>query len=100
MTNSVPRKTTTAFFVQAGLSFGVSVLAVGWGIYFLPVQPWIRAFLAIAVLYVVTSSFTLAKCVRDQQEDSTVVNRVDQARLDRLLVEHDRFKVPSGTAGA
>jgi hypothetical protein len=45
---------------------------------------------------VVTSSFTLAKCVRDQQESTTVVKRVDQARLDKLLADHDPFKVPVG----
>jgi len=41
------------------------------------------------------SSTTLAKCVRDYQEDTSVVNRVDQARLDKLLTEHDRFTVPA-----
>jgi hypothetical protein len=95
MTNPVPRKTTAAFFIQAGVSFAVSVVAMGWAIVYLPVDPWIRAFLGIGMLYVVTSAFTLAKCVRDAQEDSTVVNRVDQARLDKLLTEHDRFKVPA-----
>ena len=96
MTTPVPRKTTTAFFVQAGLSFGVAVLAMGWAIVYLPVESWIRAFLGLGMLYVVTSAFTLAKCVRDQQEDATVVSRVEQARLDKLLTEHDRFKVPTG----
>lgn len=28
-----------------------------------------------------------------RQETSTVVSRVDQARLDRLLAEHDPFKI-------
>lgn len=97
MTVPIQRKTTTAFFVQAGLSFAVSVSAVGVGIAYLPVGPWIRGFLAIGVLYVVTSAFTLAKCVRDQQEDSEVVTRVDQARLDKLLADHDPFKVPTPT---
>jgi len=96
VTTPVPRKTTTAFFAQAGLSFGVAVLAMGWAIVYLPVEPWIRAFLGLGTLYVVTSAFTLAKCVRDQQEDATVVSRVEQARLDKLLIEHDRFKVPAG----
>jgi hypothetical protein len=95
MTNPAPRKTTTAFFVQSGVSFAASVIAMGWAIVYLPVDPWIRGFLGIGMLYVVTSAFTLAKCVRDAQEDSTVVNRVDQARLDKLLTEHDRFKVPA-----
>jgi hypothetical protein len=97
MTAPVPRKTTTAFFVQAVLSFAVSLFAACVAIVYLPVGIWIRAFLALALLYVVTSSFTLAKCVRDYQESSDVVSRVDQARLDKLLTEHDPFKVhPAG----
>ena len=37
----------------------------------MPADPWIRAFLAIAVLYVTSSAFTLAKVVRDRQESTT-----------------------------
>ncbi|MGN9913567.1 YiaA/YiaB family inner membrane protein [Phytohabitans sp. LJ34] len=93
MTAPVPRKTTTAFFVQAGLSFGVALFAACVAIIYLPVGVWIRAFLGLALLYVVTSAFTLAKCIRDHQETTEVVGRVDQARLDKLLTEHDPFKV-------
>jgi hypothetical protein len=85
--------TTNAFFVQSVLSFGVSLAAVGLAIAYLPTDPWIRAFLAIGVLYVTTSAFTLAKCVRDRQETSSVISRVDQARLEKLLAEHDPFRV-------
>ena len=91
----IPRKTTTAFYVQAMLSFGVSLAAMALAVAYLPVDRWIRAFLALGLLYVVTSAFTLAKCVRDQQEATEVVSRVDQARLDKLLAEHDPFKVPA-----
>ena len=87
-------KPTPAFFAQAVASFGISLTAVAAGIVYLPVGAWIRAFLAIGMLYVVTSAFTLAKCIRDQQESSTVVKRVDQARLDKLLADHDPFGVP------
>jgi hypothetical protein len=97
-TNS-QNKPTPAFFAQAVASFGISLTAVTAGIVYLPVGAWIRAFLAIGVLYVVTSAFTLAKVIRDQQENTTVVRRVDQARLDKLLADHDPFKVP-GAAGA
>jgi hypothetical protein len=44
-------------------------------------------------MYVVTSAFTLAKVIRDRQEVGQMVSRVDQARLDKLLSEHDPFKV-------
>jgi hypothetical protein len=96
MDTTTQPKSTTAFYIQAMISFGISLGAVGVGIAYLPVGPWIRAFLALGLLFVVTSSFTLAKCVRDQQESTTVVKRVDQARLDKLLADHDPFKVPVG----
>lgn len=61
-------------------------------IIFVPVDPWIRAFLALGTLFLVTSSFTLAKCIRDAQETTQVVARLDQARVDRILSEHDPFR--------
>lgn len=91
MTATSQSKPSPAFFVQAGLSFGAALFAVGVGIASLPVNGWMRGFLAIAVLYVTTSAFTLAKCVRDQQEAAAVTSRVDQARLDKMLAEHDPF---------
>lgn len=51
-----------------------------------------RAFLSVGMLYLVTSAFTLAKVIRDRQEDTSVTRRIDQARLDKLLAEHDPFK--------
>ncbi|WP_243859396.1 YiaA/YiaB family inner membrane protein [Amycolatopsis arida] len=84
---------TTAFFVQAAISFGVALVAVCVAIVYLPVNGWVRAFFALGLLYTVTSAFTLAKCVRDRQEDRNLVSRVDQARLEKFLAEHDPFKV-------
>jgi hypothetical protein len=95
MTSSAPSHTptTAAFYVQAVLSFGLSLTAVGLGVVFLPVDGWVRAFLGIAMLYSITSAFTLAKVIRDRQEDTTISSRVDRARLDKLLTEHDPFKI-------
>lgn len=94
MTATAQPKPSAAFFLQAALSFGVALVAVGVGIAYLPVNGWVRGFLAIGLLYVVTSAFTLAKCVRDQQEAEAVTSRVDQARLDKILSEHDPFATP------
>jgi hypothetical protein len=85
--------TTAAFYVQASLSFGVSMVAVAVGIAYLPLGSWPRAFLGLGLLYTVTSAFTLAKCVRDRQEETEVVSRIDQARLDKLLAEQDLLRV-------
>jgi hypothetical protein len=95
MTTPVQTKspTTTAFYAQAAISFAISSVTVVIGIVFLPVDPWVRAFLALGLLYTVSSAFTLAKCVRDRQEEAFVVSRVDRARLDKLISEHDPFRI-------
>ncbi|MBL7489557.1 hypothetical protein I6A60_39695 [Frankia sp. AgB1.9] len=93
MTTKAPSsRGTTAFLVQSAVSFGIALVAVLWAAAHLPGDGWMRAFVFLGLLYVVTSSFTLAKCVRDQQEAANVVSRVDQVRLERLLAEHDPFQ--------
>ncbi|MEU8523498.1 YiaA/YiaB family inner membrane protein [Streptomyces sp. NBC_01216] len=88
----VKQQNTAAYHLQAVLSFGLALAAVGVGIFNLQADAWVRSFLAIAVLYLTTSAFTLAKVVRDRQEAGQIVSRVDQARLEKLLAEHDPFQ--------
>lgn len=92
MSNDLPAKSTNAFFLQAGISFGVALITMILAVCYLPVDPWIRAFLALGTLFLTTSSFTLAKCVRDAQENQAVHARLDQARVDKILAEHDPFR--------
>lgn len=82
-------KTTAAFFVQAVVAFAISFLAALGGIYFLPLDPWPRLFLGVTFLFLVSSAFTLAKVIRDQQEAATVRVRLDEARIERLLADYD-----------
>lgn len=87
----VKQQSTTAFYGQAVASFAVALAAVSLGILYLDADAWVRGFLAIAVLYLTTSAFTLAKVIRDRQEAGQIVSRVDQARLEKLLADHDPF---------
>lgn len=88
---NAPSKNTAAFFLQAAIAFGVSLLGVLGGILFLPLDMWQRMFLAMTVLFLVTSAFTLAKVVRDQEEAATIRVRLDEARIEKLLAEHNPF---------
>ena len=81
---SAMAKNTPAFFVQAAISFGVAAVAVGIGIAYLPVDRWMRAFLAVGCLFLVSSAFTLAKVVRDKQEDA---KDEEVRRLNLLMAE-------------
>ncbi len=88
-------RNTNAFYLQAGISFAVALLTMIFAVIYLPVDPWVRAFLGLGVMYLTTSAFTLAKCVRDAQENQSVAARLDQARVDRILAEHDPFRAVS-----
>ena len=51
-----------------------------------------QAFLALGTVFLTTSSFSLTTCVRDAQESQHVVSRLDQARVDRILADHNPWK--------
>ncbi|WP_156721658.1 YiaA/YiaB family inner membrane protein [Streptomyces apocyni] len=94
MTDAPKQQDTNAYYGMAVASFMISLGAVAAAVLYMNVDVWVRAFLGIALLYLVTSSFTLAKVIRDRQEVGQLVSRVDQARLDKILAEHDPFKTP------
>ena len=81
-----------AWVAQTWISFIISVLVTGLGVYCLPVDIWIKAFMAMGILFTVGSTFSLAKTVRDQHESERLVKRIDDARVSRLIQEHDPLK--------
>ncbi len=74
------------------VSFAASAAMVGFGILFAPLEIWIKAYFAMGAALLVQSCITLAKTVRDQHESARLVNRIDDARAERLLMEIERGK--------
>jgi hypothetical protein len=46
----------------------------------------------IGFLYSLSSSFTLAKTIRDNQEAERLTARIDEARIEKILAEHHPLK--------
>ena len=67
------------------VSFAGSVLLVGGGIFSLPLDWWVRGYLAIGTVMLMQSCFTLAKSLRDLHEAGRMINRIEEARTERLL---------------
>jgi len=84
-TTSELRQDTPAWVAQVWLSFLLAVGASVIGIVFVPVGPWIKAYLGMAFLFSLGSSFTLAKTIRDNHEGGKIVNRITDARAEKLL---------------
>jgi hypothetical protein len=68
-------------------SFGASAFLVAIGVYFLPVDLWIKGYLAMGIAMLIQSCVTLTKTVRDVHESSRLVNRIEDAKAERLLME-------------
>src|SRR5436309_10909852 len=88
-TGPIASRTTAAYYLQTVVSFLVSAGATCVGIAYLPVNAWERAFLALGLLYTITSAITLSKVIRDKQEENEVLTRVDRARREKLIAEYD-----------
>jgi len=83
---------TGAWVAQTWISFVISIAVTGVGVYCLPVDIWIKGFMAMGILFTVGSTFSLAKTVRDQHESQRLVKRIDDARVSKYIAEHDPLK--------
>ena len=45
-----------------------------------------RGYLFISMLMLVQSCFTISKTLRDRQENARLVNRIEEARTEKLLM--------------
>jgi len=68
-------------------SFAASGFLVAIGVYFLPVDLWIKGYLAMGIVMLIQSCVTLTKTVRDVHESSRLMNRIEDAKAERLLME-------------
>lgn len=73
------------FLVWAGfiLSFAATIV----GLVAAPLMIWVKAFLGMGILFITVSCFALAKTLRDQHEQRRLVNRISEAKTEKLLTE-------------
>jgi len=67
------------------ISFAVAVLMGIGGVYFMPAALWIKGYLCMAMVLLVSTTFSLAKTVRDAHESQKLHHRIDEAKTERLL---------------
>lgn len=83
---------STGWVVQTWLSFALAISVTSIGIWHLPVDIWVKAFMAMGLIFSVGSTFSLAKTIRDQHESESLRKRIDEARVNRIIAEHDPLK--------
>lgn len=86
-----PTVHTSAWIAQTWISFTVSITATAIGIVYMPVNPWMKGYLGMGTLFSIGSTISLSKTIRDVEESKRVLSRLDEAKLEKLLAEHDPY---------
>jgi hypothetical protein len=83
--NNDVQRDTPAWIFQVWASFAISIGTTGVGIAYLPLDPWIRAFFAMGLIFSVGSALTLAKTLRDNHEAGRLLNRLSEAKTEKII---------------
>ncbi|MBV9852691.1 MAG: hypothetical protein JO250_23780 [Armatimonadetes bacterium] len=75
------------FFVH--LSFALSLGLMCLGIWALPASLWIKGYLGMGLFFTVASTLTLAKTTRDAHEAKKLINRLSEAKTEKMLHEYE-----------
>jgi hypothetical protein len=69
------------------ISFGIAVGMLALGIFFMPADIWIKGYMAMAAVFTIGATFTLAKTLRDEHEANRLINKIEDAAAERVLRE-------------
>ena len=72
---------------MAWIAFGISFVGMGIGLVYMQADLAMKGFLAMSYLFSLTSCFTLSKVVRDRHESERFINKVENAKTEKLLNE-------------
>ena len=83
------KKDSAQWIFQVWASFFISMAFTIGGIYFLPADFWVKGYLFMGLFFTVGSCFTLAKTIRDNEESKKLVNRIVDAKTEKLLSDFE-----------
>ena len=72
------------------ISFAASAFMVALGIWLLPLDLSMKGYLTMGFLMLTQSCITMTKTMRDMHESDKLVNRIEDAKAERLLMEVER----------
>jgi len=89
MTNS-PNRHSTAWVNFNILSFIIAGGMMAGGIYFMDAGFAAKGFYAMSALMLVHTSISITKTMRDNEEAKKFVNKIEDAKTEKLLMEVSR----------
>jgi len=88
--NNYTPKDSSAWKTFTMASFAVATAMMAGGIYFLEASFSAKGFYAMAAIMLVHTSITITKTLRDAEEASRFINRIEDAKTEKLLLDINR----------
>ena len=76
-----------SWIVFTYVSFAAAVAMVIGGVVLMPLDLPMKGYLAMGVIMQIQSCITLTKTIRDNDEAGKLVNRIEDAKTERLLMD-------------
>lgn len=81
---------STAWVTFTYISFAASCFMVGLGIWLLPLDLSLKGYLTMGFLMLIQSCITMTKTMRDMHESGKLVNRIEDAKAERILMDFNK----------
>ncbi len=82
-----PIKHSAAFVSFSYASFALAAAMVSGGVFVMPIDFWMKGFLLMGIVMLVQSCIILTTTIRDNVEAEKLLNRIEDARAERLLMD-------------
>lgn len=92
MEPNIVTKDTPAWIAYVWIAFALSSSLMLLGIWHLPLDMWAKGYFLMGFFFSVGSTFSLAKTVRDNQESRRLINRLADAKTEKILHEYELKK--------
>ena len=79
-----------AWVIFTYASFLASLAMMILGILFMPLDSWVKGYFVMGVVMLVQSCITVTKTLRDTHESRRLMNRIEDAKTERLLMGIER----------
>ena len=88
--NTYVSKDSSAWKTFTMASFAVAATMMAGGIYFMEASFAAKGFYAMAAIMLVHTSITITKTLRDAEEAGRFINKLEDAKTEKLLMEINR----------
>lgn len=85
-----PHSDSQAWKMFTLLSFGVALVMMAGGIYFMEASFAAKGFYAMSAIMLVHTSITITMTLRDTEEAERFINRIEEAKTEKLLMEMNK----------